>query len=86
VARSKLGDPDAKARPSSHVRRQFPTLLEQMEALAEQLAMAKERAEQAERESAYFAEMMTMIAEEAGFDDDQVAEIRARVRASHDEA
>jgi hypothetical protein len=55
-----------------------------MEALAEQLEMAEARAERAERESTYFAEMMTAVAEQAGFDDDQVAAIRAKVRAAHE--
>jgi hypothetical protein len=47
--------------------------------------MAEERAERAERESAYFAEMMQAIAKRARLDDDAVAEIRAKVRAAHDE-
>ena len=64
----------------------FPTLVEQMEALAEQLEMANERAEQAERESAYFAAMMAEIAKAAKLDDDDVAEVRAKVRSQHAEA
>jgi hypothetical protein len=83
--RRKLGDPDAKPRPSQRGRRQFPSLLEQLEALAEQLQMAEERAERAERESTYFAEMMTAVAEQAGFDDGQVAAIRAKVRGAHED-
>jgi lipid II:glycine glycyltransferase (peptidoglycan interpeptide bridge formation enzyme) len=54
-----------------------------MEALAEQLQMAEERAERAERESAYFAEMMQALAEQLN-DDDAVAAIRAKVRAAHE--
>jgi hypothetical protein len=46
--------------------------------------MANERAERAERESAYFAEMMQAIAKQAKLDDDAVAEIRAKVRAAHE--
>ena len=55
-----------------------------MEALAEQLEMANERAERAERESEYFAELMQAIAKRAKLDDDDVAEIRAKVRAAHE--
>jgi hypothetical protein len=54
-----------------------------MEALAEQVEMANERADRAERESAYFAEMMQALAEQLD-DDDAVAEIRAKVRAAHE--
>jgi hypothetical protein len=81
-----LGDPEAKERPTKRQRRQFPSLLEQMEALAEQLQFAEERAERAERESAYFAEMMQAMAKSAKLDDDAIAEIRAKVRAAHEAA
>jgi hypothetical protein len=82
--RRKLGDPEAKKRPTGRHHRQFPSLLEQMQALAEQLELANERAERAERESEYFAEMMQAVAKHAKLDDDAVAEIRAKVRAAHD--
>jgi hypothetical protein len=82
--RKKLGDPGAKDRPAARKHRQFPSLLEQMEALAEQLQMAEERAEQAERQTEYFAAMMQAIAVRAKLDDDDVAEIRAKVRAAHE--
>jgi hypothetical protein len=61
-----------------------PSLLEQMEALAEQLELANERAARAERESAYFAAMMQAVAERAELDEDAVTEIRAKVRAAHE--
>jgi hypothetical protein len=82
--RRKLGDPEVRPRPSARKHRQFPTLLEQMEALAEQLEMANERAERAERESEYFAAMMQAVAERAKLNEDDVAEIRAKVRAAHE--
>lgn len=82
-----IGDPDAKERPwSSRAKRQFPSLLEQMEALAEQLEMAEERAERAERESTYFATMMQAVAEQAKLSEEDVAAIRARIRQAHEEA
>ena len=56
--------------------RQFPSWIEQMEALAEQLAMAEERAE---RESAYFASMMDEVAKAAKMSDDNVSAICKRV-------
>ena len=46
--------------------------------------MAKERAERAERESEYFAAMMQAVAERAKLNEDDVAEIRAKVRAAHE--
>ena len=55
-----------------------------MEALEEQVLMADERAERAERESEYFAAMAQEIAKQAKLDDDDVAEIRAKVRAAHE--
>jgi hypothetical protein len=81
----KLGDPEAKHRPAKRHRRQYPSLLEQMEALAEQLQFAEERAERAERESTYFAELMTAVAEKAKLSEDAIAEIRSapRTRASN---
>jgi hypothetical protein len=54
-----------------------------LEALAEQLEMANERAE---RESAYFHAMMREVAERADLNDDAIAEIRAKVRAAHEAA
>jgi hypothetical protein len=82
--RRKLGDPEARDRPTGRKHRQFPSLLEQMEALAEQLEMANERAERAERESEYFAAMMQEVAKRADLDEDAIAEIRAKVRAAHE--
>ena len=82
--RRKLGDPEAKPRPTAHKHREFPSLLEQYEALEEQLLMANERAEQAQRESEYFAAMADEVAKAARMDDDAMAEIRARVRAAHE--
>jgi hypothetical protein len=84
--RRELGDPEAKDRPEIRKHRQFPSLLEQMQALAEQLEMANERAERAEREREYFASMMQEIAKSAKLDDDMVAQIRAKVRAAHEGA
>jgi hypothetical protein len=78
--RRKLGDPEAKPRPAGRHHRQFPSLLEQIEALAEQLELANERAE---RESAYFWELMQEVAARAKLDEDDIAEIRAKVRAAH---
>jgi hypothetical protein len=84
--RRALGDPEAKGkgRPASRTHRELPSLVEQCVALAEALEMANERAERAERESEYFAEMMDAIAKRAKLDDDDVAEIRAKVRAAHE--
>jgi uncharacterized protein (UPF0335 family) len=82
--RRELGDPDAKPRPVARKHRQFPSLLEQVTALAEQLEMANERIERAERESAYFAALMQEVAKQAKMDDDDMAEIRAKVRAAHE--
>jgi hypothetical protein len=82
--RRELGDPEAKPRPTAHGRRQFPSMLEQVTALMEQLEMANERIERAERESAYFAAMMQEVAKRAKMDDDDLAEIRNKVRAAHE--
>jgi hypothetical protein len=82
--RRELGDPEAKPRPVERKRRQFPSWIEQMEALEEQLLMAEERAEQAQRESEYFAAMVDEVAKAAKMDDDAVAKIRAKVRAAHE--
>ena len=84
--RRTIGDPDAKAAPAKRKHRQFPSWIEQMEALAEQLAMAVERAERAERESAYLASMMDEVAKAAKMSDDDVSAICKRVRASHEAA
>ena len=80
--RKKLGAPSAKKRPAAK-RRQFPSWLEQMAALEEQLLMAQERAERAEQEAEYFAAMMDAVAVAGKLDADAVAEIRAKVRAAH---
>ena len=80
--RKKLGAPSAKKR-SAAKRRPFPSWLEQMAALEEQLLMAQERAERAEQEAEYFAAMMDAVAKAGKLDDDAVAEIRAKVRAAH---
>jgi hypothetical protein len=82
--RKAIGDPEAKPHPSARKHRQFPTLLEQMEALEEQLLFANERAEQAQRASEDFAAMVDEVAKAARMDDDAVAAIRAKVRAAHD--
>jgi hypothetical protein len=81
--RKKLGAPSAKRRPVERARRQFPTWLEQMVALEEQLLMAEQRAERAEHEAEYFAAMLEAVQQKAKMDDDEVAEIRAKVRAAH---
>lgn len=83
--RRRLGDPEAKPRPSKKLR-QFPSLLEQFEAVQMQLQLAEEKLEQAERESAYFAEMADAIARKAKLDANAIAEIRAKVRAEHEAA
>jgi hypothetical protein len=82
--RRELGDPEARSRPLARVQRQFPSMLEQVTALMEQLEMANARAEQAERESAYFAALMQEVAKRAKMDDDALAEIRAKIRAAHE--
>ena len=46
--------------------------------------MATERAEQAERESAYFAAMLQAVAERAELTEEAMAEIRAKVRAERE--
>jgi hypothetical protein len=82
--RRELGDPEAKSHPAGRKHRQYPSLLEQMEALAEQLEMANEKVEEAERQSAFFAAMFQTLADQAKLTEDDVAEIRAKVRAAHD--
>ena len=83
--RGKIGDPEAKKpRPKGSGNPSRPTWLEQMEALEEQVLMAQERAERAERESEYFTALAQEIAKQAKLDDDDVAEIRAKVRAAHE--
>lgn len=52
-----------------------------MEALAEQVDAANERAEQAEQEAEYFAELMQAIAKQAKMSDDEVSELRKRAGA-----
>jgi hypothetical protein len=76
--RKKLG-----GRLATRTRRQFPSVLEQLEALAEQLEMANERGERAEHEAKYFAAMMDATALAGKLDDDAVAKIRAKARAAH---
>jgi hypothetical protein len=76
--------PGARRRPAKRRHRQYPTLLEQAEALAEQLEMAEERAARAERETEYFAALFDAVTERAKLDEDDVAEIRAKVRAAHE--
>jgi hypothetical protein len=82
--RRELGDPEAKRQPASRGSRSFPSLLEQYTAVLEQLESAEQRAAQAERDSAYFAEMAKALAKKAQFTDDQVAEIRRKLRSEHD--
>jgi hypothetical protein len=79
--RKALGDPEAKIRPTPRKHRQFPTYPEQMQALIEQVELANERAERAERESEYFEAMTQAIAKQAKMGDKEVAQIRAKVRA-----
>jgi uncharacterized protein (UPF0335 family) len=86
LAAEPTADTGAPLRPAKRKHRQFPSWIEQMEALAEQLAMAVERAERAERESAYFASMMDEVAKAAKMSDDDVSAICKRVRASHEAA
>ena len=82
--RRELGDPEAKERPDVRTHRKFPSWLEQMQALAEQLELAHERAEHAESESKYFADLLEAVRKEAQLDEDVVAELRAKVRAAHE--
>ena len=79
--RKKLGDPEAKERVGGGYKRKLPTIMEQMEALEEALQAAHERAERAQREADYFADLMNMIAKRAHMSDDEIARIRAEVRA-----
>jgi hypothetical protein len=80
--RKKLGDPEAKIiRRPGGARRRFPSLLEQLEAMAEALEAAEERAERAEQETNYFANLMTIIAQRANLSEDDIVRIRAEVRA-----
>jgi hypothetical protein len=51
--RKALGDPEAKIRPTPRRHRQFPTLLDQLQALFEQLELANERVERAARERVF---------------------------------
>ena len=81
-----IGEPDAKPRPSARIRRKFPSLLEQYTALVEQYQLAEERAEAAEHQRDYFAAMMDAVATQAKLDDDQMAEIRIKVRADREDA
>ena len=54
-------------------------------ALQEQVEVLTEQRDRAEREIEYFAAMAETIAKQAKLSDDDMAEIRAKVRASHDE-
>lgn len=85
--RRKLGDPEATKKRSTgrhHHKSPLPNAVEQIIALQEALQMAEERIERAERESEYFAELMQAVAKRAKLNDDDVAEIRAKVRAAHE--
>jgi hypothetical protein len=84
--RRELGDPEVKPprRLTAHGSRQFPSMLEQVTALIEQLEMAEARMERAEHERDYFETMMQEVAKRARMDDDTLAEIRVKVRAAHE--
>jgi hypothetical protein len=79
--RKALGDPEAKEPHVGRHHRQFPSLLEQVEALAAALEAAEERRDRAEQESAYFATLMNAIARRAHLSDSDLERIRAEVRA-----
>jgi hypothetical protein len=77
--------PSAPWKPRTGAKkRAFPSVLEQMEALQEALDAAEERRDRAEREADYFAEMADEIAERAHMSQDEVAAIRAAVRAKRE--
>ena len=79
------GDPRAKGRPvpSGRRRRQYPSALEQIEAL-EELQMTEEQIEQAESERESFAAMLYEVAKRHNISEDKIAEVRAQVRAAHE--
>lgn len=87
--RKKLGDPDVESRPplprGGKRRKQGVTLLEQYTALQEQVEVLTEQRDRAEREIEYFAAMADTIAKQAKLSEDEISEIRAKVRASHDD-
>ena len=62
-------------------KRAFPSLLEQMEALAAALQAAEEQRDRAEQEADFFKEMMEETATRAKMSEAEVAAIRAEVRA-----
>lgn len=84
--RRKLGDPDVASRPPLRKKkhRHSITLLDQFVALQEQVELLTEQRDRAERERGYFADMAQTIAAQANLSDDEVAEIRAQVRAGHE--
>jgi hypothetical protein len=84
---------DMTARPDGSVawtprtggkKRAFPSMLEQMEALAEALQAAEEQRDRAEQEADFFKEMMEETAIRAKFSANEVADIRAKVRANRE--
>jgi hypothetical protein len=83
--RRALGDPDVASRaPVRSKRRQGVTLLDQYVALQEQVELLTEQRDRAEREIEYFAALAQTIAKQAKLNEDDVAEIRAKVRAAHE--
>jgi len=84
--RRKLGDPNVEGRKPlvRSKRREQVTLLEQYEALQAQVELLTEQRDRAEREIEYFADMADTIAKQAKLSDDDMAEIRAKVRAAHE--
>jgi predicted nucleic acid-binding Zn-ribbon protein len=70
--------------PVRSKRRQGVTLLDQYVALQEQVELLTEQRDRAEREIEYFAALAQTIAKQAKLNEDDVAEIRAKVRAAHE--
>jgi len=81
--RKKLGDPDVAGRPPVRSGKRKPgvTLLDQYMALEAQVELLTEQRDRAAREIEYFAAMAATIAKQARLSDDDMAEIRIKVRA-----
>ncbi len=81
--RRKLGDPDVANRTPlrSGKRREAVTLLEQYTALQELVQTLEGQRDLAEHRAEYFAAMADIIAKKAKLSDDEISEIRAKLRA-----
>jgi hypothetical protein len=67
-------------------KRAFPSMLEQMQALQEALDAAEERRDRAESEANFFTELADEVAKRAKMGEEEIAAIRAEVRAKRESA